>query len=298
MIEFKTLKIEDRDVFIKYLGNYTFETYEYSFLTLYLWKEYCSVEYGFLKDALIIKKSEENKGSYFMQPIGFLEKNLPEIISVLMQIRKKDPNFKSLLRDLEEPFLNLLKKKYGTKVLYYEDEGNFDYLYSTKKLIDLTGQKLHKKRNQYNQFVNTYNYKIRDISDDGVREDCLNFSVSWLEEQKVKHKEIIFELEGIRDILNYPGVLKALGMAVYVNDKIAGFTVGEKVNRQMAVIHVEKGDTRYHGIYAFLNKAFVENYLSDTIIINREEDLGLAGLRKAKTAYDPLRKIKKFIVDF
>lgn len=297
MLKFKALSLSDREILLPYLNAYKFNTYEYSFLTLYLWRDYCNVEYAILEDALIIKKTEDKKGSYFMQPMGYSDVTLPKIVAELQQMKKKDSTMISLFRDIEEPFLLRLQTMYESNVIYAEDRKNFDYIYETQKLIDLTGEKLHNRKNQYKQFIKKYNYSLKDIQDPSVVEDCLNLAKSWFEGTKVKHKECVFELAGIRDIFNHLDFLSACGMVVYVDGKIAGFTIGEKVSSQMAIIHVEKGNTNYKGIYAFINKTFAQEYLYDMALINREEDLGLAELRKAKLAYDPLRLEKKYIVN-
>lgn len=296
MIKFKALSLEDRELFQKYLEDYTFKTYEYSFLTLYLWKRCCNVEYAVIDDALVLKKSEEKIGSYFMQPIGYSKEGLPCIIEELSKIKRGDSGFKALFRDIEEPFMNELREIYGSNILYLEDVKNFDYIYETERLIHLSGDKLHKRKNHYNQFINSYSYEVKDIHDRAVIDDCLGFASQWFANQKVKNRQLICELEGIQDVLDHLEYLKVMGMAVYVDGKIAGFTFGEKVNHKMAIIHVEKGNTKYKGIYAFINKTFAENYLHDVLFINREEDLGILGLRKAKLAYDPIKLEKKFIV--
>lgn len=297
MPKFKALSIEDKDLFQKYLGNYKFRTYEYSFLTLYLWNTYCNVEYAIIKDALIIKKDEEKTGPYFMQPLGYSEETLPDIIEELLKIKREDGAFEYLFRDIEEPFLLQLQANYDSKMVFCEDIKNFDYIYETHKLINLNGDKLNKRKNHYKQFIHTYNYSLKDIHDKTVIEDCLDYARLWLESQSVQNRQIICEFAGIREVLNNLPLLNALGMAVYVDGKIAGFTIGEKVNSEMAIIHIEKGDINYKGIYAFINKTFAEEYLKDTTFINREEDLGIAGLRRAKLAYDPVKLEKKYLVN-
>lgn len=297
MLKFKVLDLEDRFTILNHLPEYRFKTYEYSFLTLYLWKDYCNVEYGILDNAVIIKKNGDETGPYFMQPIDYAAQDLAEIVAELLRIRRSDPSFRCLFRDVEKPFLLELKKRYGANLSYAEDVKNFDYIYETRKLIDLTGEKLTKRKNQYHQFLNRYDYALKDIHDESVIRDCLDLAEAWYGKQSVKSTELFFELRGINNVLAHLDVLNAIGMAVYVNDRLAGFTVGEKASREMAIIHIEKGDTKYKGIYAFINKVFAENYLQGTQYINREEDLGLAGLRKAKLAYDPLKLEKKYIVD-
>jgi len=290
------LELSDSDLFKKYIGNYNFHTYEYSFLNLYLWRKYCNVEYALLDDVLIIKKTEEGKGTAFMQPIGYSENNLKDIISELLEYKKKNSNMKILFSDIEEPFLEKLKSLYGEDLEYYQDVKNFDYIYETEKLIKLNGDKLRKRKSQYNHFVNSYEHHVEDISNDKVINDCFKFAEEWFSNQQ-KNFQLECELQGIKDILYNLDKLNGLGMAVYVSNVIAGFTIGEIVNKDMAIIHIEKGDTIYNGIYAFINRTFAELYLKDVKYINREEDIGIPGLRRAKLAYDPIKLEKKYLVN-
>lgn len=297
--EFKFLDINDAKLFMKYLGNYDFNTYEYSFLNLFLWRRYCKVEYSMVKNALIIKKDEEGKGSFFMQPLGYSYKDLDDIIKELMKYKQKDNKMKFLFGDIEEPFLNILKEKYGDGVEYYKDINNFDYIYETEKLINLKGDKLRKRKSQYNQFLMNYSFEVKDIHDEDVRKDCIAYTKQWFINQPYKNNQLIYEAEGIEEVFNNLNVndLNALGIAVYVNGGIAGFTIGEKVNSNMAIIHIEKGDTNYKGIYAFINRTFAEKYLKGIMYINRQEDIGIEGLKRAKLAYDPIRLEKKYLVN-
>lgn len=296
MIEFKPLDLNDGKIFIKYLNDYNFNTYEYSFLNLYLWRKYCKVEYAIIKDALVIKKTDENKGSFFMQPLGYSDENLYDIVNELIEYKKKN-NAKFLFGDIEEPFLEVLKRRYGDNIQYYKDIKNFDYIYEAKKLINLNGNKLRKRKSQYNQFIMDYSFELKDIHDKEVSKDCINFAKLWFKNQNHKSSQLAFEVEGIKDVLNNLKDLNAIGMAVYVYGNIAGFTIGEKVNRRMAIIHIEKGDISYKGIYAFINRTFAKKYLKNIIYINRQEDIGIEGLRRAKLAYDPIRLEKKYLVN-
>ena len=84
------------------------------------------------------------------------------------------------------------------------------------------------------------------------------------------------------------------GLILLVKDEIIGVTVGEKINSDTALIHLEKGNTEYAGVYPFINQLIVQTYFSDTLYINREEDMGIEGLRKAKLSYNPAFLIEKF----
>lgn len=296
-VEFRPVSLEDRELFQKYLDDYPFRTYEYSFLTLYMWRKYCNVQYAVVDDILVIKKTEEEKGTYFMQPIGYRKTVGREFIDRLQRLKSGDASFIHLFRDVEESFLWRLQELYGAGLSYAEDTNNFDYLYETDRLIRLSGRKLQKRKNQYTQFVKRYPYQVKDIHEAGVAEDCLAFAGCWCEENKHKHREISFEYEGISDVLTHLDRLPVVGMAVYVNEQIVGFTFGEKVNANMGIVHVEKGDAGYRGIYAFLTRTFAERYFASTTYLNRQEDLGMPGLRKAKQAYDPISLVKKYVVN-
>ncbi|TDT51047.1 DUF2156 domain-containing protein [Fonticella tunisiensis] len=294
---FKPIEIEDRDIFLKYLGDYNFNTYEYSFLTLYLWRKLCRVEYSIIDGALIVKKTEKSKGTYFMQPIGCPDNRLKDLVVKLNSIKEKSPDMKCLFRDVEKPFLEKLINIFGERIRSFEDIDNFDYIYESKKLISLSGRKLHGKKNHYNQFINSYDAECKDLKDKEVRKDCMDFLMRWYEKKENKDEQLKFELDGTRDILIDFDKLNALGMAVYINGNIEAFTIGEKVNKDMGIIHIEKGNHEFRGIYAYINKTFAEKYLSDVKFINREEDLGIEGLRRAKSSYHPVKLEKKYIVE-
>ena len=297
MQQFKPLSLEDRELFLNYLDDYPFETYEYSFLTLYMWRNYFQAEYALVDNALVIKKYKEKEGACFMEPLGYTPEALPQIIENLLEIKRKDAMFRSLFKVIEEPFVYKLKELYGKKLICSANRNYADYLYLTSDLIALSGKKLQKRKNQYRQFVKNYNYRLKDLYEEGVREDCLDFARKWYEMSPSKTKEMFYELEGLKEVFEHLPEFSPLGMAVYIDDRIVGFTVGEKLNSSLATVHVEKGDTNYKGIYAFINKTFAERYLKDTLYINRQEDMGIPGLRRAKQSYDPYKLVKKYSAD-
>lgn len=297
MIHFKALELKDREIFEEYLREYSFNTYEYSFITLYLWRQMYNIEYGILDNALIIKKTHKHFGSYFMQPIGYEKEALKNIVIKLHELKQNSSGFVNLFRDIENPFLNELIDIFGNDLKISEDINNFDYIYDCKKLASLSGKKYHSKKNQYNQFINNYDYKLKDLKDKQVITDCINFAAGWYEKRGAGNEMLKYELEGIKEVLLNYQFLNLQGMAVYVHEKLAGFAIGEKVNRKMAIVHIEKADPAFRGVYAFLSKMFVQNYFLDVGFINRQEDLGIEGLRRAKMAYNPVRLEKKYIVD-
>lgn len=301
MLNFKRLTINDKKLFESYIKPYDFLNCEYSFTTLYIWRKALDIKYAIYKGALIIKKKDFNDEYHFMQPLGYEKKNLKDIIEILIGY-KKEKSIKYLFKDLRYDFVEELKNLYKDEKIYSnimveEDRDNFDYLYESKKLITLSGKKLHGKKNHYNYFIKNYNYNIRDFEEDGVIEDSLRIAELWYEKNDTKDKHLLYELQSIRDMCCNMDVLGLEGMALYIDEEIAGFSIGEKFSDNMAIIHIEKANKDLRGAYTFVNKAFVENYFRDVPIINREQDLGIEGLRKAKLSYSPLDFEKKYIVD-
>ncbi|MBU3175999.1 DUF2156 domain-containing protein [Clostridium estertheticum] len=295
MMIFKRLTIEDKEIFEKYIYPYKFLSCEYSFTTLYIWREACDICFTVYKDALIIKKMDFEGRYYFMQPLGYNKENLKELIDVLMDY-KKENNMEFVFKDLDESFMEEIKDIYEDVrgICIKEDRDNFDYLYEAEKLTKLSGKKLHGKKNHYNSFIKNYNYEVKDIEETQVIKDVVVAAEKWYEANN-NDRMLNFELQGIKDILENIEIVNTKGIAVYVDEKIVAFSLGEKLNDDLAVIHIEKADTSYSGVYSFINKAFVDRSFSDVKIINREQDLGIEGLRKSKLSYHPFKLEKKYI---
>ncbi|MGH4121110.1 DUF2156 domain-containing protein [Clostridium sp.] len=297
MMIFKRLVIEDKDILENFINPYKFLSCEYSFTTLYIWRKACDVCFTTYKDALIIKKKDFEGKYYFMQPLGYNKENLKEIIKELMEY-KTERNMDYLFKDLDEEFMREIKDIYDDHdvkcLCIKEDRDNFDYLYEAEKLIKLSGKKLHGKKNHYNSFIKNYNYEVKDIEDEDVKKDVIVAAEKWYEDNSDDHM-LFYELQGIKDVLKNMDTMNTVGIAVYVDDKIVAFSLGEKLNDGLAVIHIEKGDMNYSGVYSFINKTFIDRCFSDVKIINREQDLGIDGLRKSKLSYHPLKLEKKYI---
>lgn len=300
-MRFKKLDLEDKKIIDKYIYPYKFLSCEYSFTSLYIWKDACDVEYTIFMDALIIKKKDFQGNYHFMQPLGYSKENLKEIIEALKAFRAEN-NMKYLFKDLEESFIQEVNALFNEKYEFCikEDRDNFDYLYEAQKLMSFSGKKLHAKKNHYNFFTKNYNYKVVDIdiNDEKVINDVSEAAEKWYRETDEKDSKLYYELLAIKDIINNMNILNLHGVAVYVDEKLAAFSIGERLNEKLAVIHIEKGARNINGVYSFIAKTLIDRCFNNAEIINREQDLGIEGLRKAKMSYYPLKLEKKFILSF
>ena len=145
MLEFKPLTLRDKNTFDKYLTPYNFETCEYSFINLLMWKSACDIQYTILKDSLIIKKIDFDGSSHFMQPIKYKKDDLKEIVEILEKY-KQENEMDYLFKDAEDSFIKDFKEIFGDKYFIEEDRDNFDYIYESQKLIKLSGKYCTRKR--------------------------------------------------------------------------------------------------------------------------------------------------------
>ena len=297
ILSFKCLTIEDKDVIEDYVDKNKLESYEYLFASLYMWRKLNNVKYAVIDETLVIEKNEEGKGTFYAQPFGYKKENLISIVEALMERNSEYTDRDYIFGDVDEDFVEDLKKYTDFKIEVVEDIDDFEYVYNTQDLIELKGKKYHGKKNHVNSFEKSYEYEIKTINSDSVINDCMQLLQKWHEEVAVTvDKEMLMEIDAIEDLFRELHLCDLQSIAIYVDGELAGFAVGERVNEKMAVIHVERGEISYKGIYAFLNRKFLMESFSDTLLVNRQEDTGNEGLRKAKQSYHPSKMIKKYLV--
>lgn len=290
MLDLHPISYEDKNLINYYLNSINTHSYEYTFNSLYLWKDLCKTNIGIIYDTLIIQKYDDNKGFFFMMPYY---KNTKSLFKTLDYLKFKYKDFLYLLGDIDDIYLDLLKKHYNIDIL--ENKSSFEYIYLTDDLINLKGKKYHKKRNHYNNFINLYNYTCLPIDNEQIINDCLKLLSRWQDKKCICSKELLVEPSSIKNVLYLLDDLSLKSIAVYVNNNLAGFSIGEKF-KDSAIIHVEKCDTTYRGIYSFINNEFLKTSFRDTIYVNREDDCGCKGLKKSKESYHPYKLINKYFV--
>lgn len=289
---FKSLTLEDKNTLSKYFKNINTTSYEYLFSSLFIWRDIYNIEYSIINDALIILRKED-KGKYFMTPLGYTKDSLPLIINKLKSLSYNDKDFYFLFGDVEESFKNCMEEKFKDGLEIIEDINDFEYIYNTKDLINLKGTKYHKKRNHYNMFKKLYNCTIKEISNDKIKNDCLKLLNIWCNNKNTISFPFEFEKHAILECLSNLKYLDLKSIALYDNNSLIGFSLGE-ISNNTGIIHIEKANNDYNGIYAFLNREFLLKDFSKTTFINRQEDCGDLGLRQSKESYYPIEKLKKY----
>jgi hypothetical protein len=225
---------------------------------------------------------------YFSMPLGnYDEDSLKES---LKQIKEHYGLETLIVKKAEESFVDFL----DTTSINHEVEdvrNDYDYLYDFEELKGLKGNKYHKKKNHVNYFIKHYDYLVKEINDETI-DDVKIVMNNWFED---KTGDVLFEQNAILEGLKHFKVLGLMGIVIYVDNQAVGFTIGEKVNNNTLLIHYEKGNTSYKGIYPSLSYLFLQE-LDGYDFINREQDLGIEGLRKSKLSYHPVDFVKKYNV--
>jgi hypothetical protein len=173
------------------------------------------------------------------------------------------------------------------------DPNTSDYLYRTDDLIHLNGRKLHGKKNHLNQFIRKYRWSYQAMTP-AIALECLDLETEWFNVKETPEHPLSEEDYAMAVVLRNFEKLAVKGGVIRVDDNIQAIAVGERLNANTGVVHIEKGNTEYMGIYAAINQQFAANGMADTEFLNREEDMGIEGLRKAKISYQPVRLAEKF----
>ena len=263
----------------------------------YIWKNYYNTKYYINEYGLVwiyrIKNqvfssvplcTDENVVASFYE----MKEYFNSVLGVKLKLYLVDEHTKNIL--------NLPKDKF----LVEEERDYFDYLYNAKELMALSGKKYHKKKNHVNGFLKEYENRYRvKIADKSDVESIEEFLIKWHNKRNIidEYNRDDYELKGIFYVLEHCDMLKYKMMLVYVDDVIEVFTLGTYLREEKtAYIHVEKANPDIRGLYAFINREFLKNCFSEAEYVNREDDMGLEGLRKAKLSYNPIELIKKYTI--
>lgn len=288
---FKKLELEDIPKILPFLNSFSSHLSDFTIGGLFMWRDYFNIEYLIKDESLFFKLDLSERKNMFTFPIGGdFRKNI-EFLKKYSTLNNL-PLIFSIISDKE---LSILKENYEIVDIKNEREWE-DYFYLSEDLIELKGRKFNTQRNHINKFIRTYpEYQLVEINKDNINL-AIDFLINFYKEYEktssisIEEKNITFEL--FDNYFKY----NMLGGMLKVDDKIIGISVGEIINDTL-FIHTEKADRNYLGVYQMLNNEFAKHYGENTTYINREEDVGDEGLRRAKLMYNPVELLKKYIVE-
>lgn len=295
-IEFKRPQLEDKEIIDHYFGQQTSRSCERTFVNVFLWARFYKVNFAIVADALVFQSESEGAGFTFAYPAGKPEK-VREALEILKEYSKeRDCPF--VLYNVTPDNFEQLEQWYPGQYKIEYNENIADYIYESEKLTTLSGKKLHSKRNHINKFKATYadRWSYESISEHNL-EECFQMALKWreengCEEDEEKNSEMCVTLNCLRLFKE----LELVGGMIRIGGEIVAFTIGEQVCSDTFVVHIEKAFADIQGAYPMINQQFVEHECQNYKYINREEDTGAEGLRKAKQSYRPVFMIQKGVV--
>ncbi len=283
-MNFRKLEITDKHIFDRFIKGKENLRSIYNFTTLYIWSGDGKVKIAVEDDVLYILWDFLEK-SFMMYPIsdgGDMKAAINKATEYLKGIGAV-PRFRSL----DANNVLELKALFPDSFLFDYDRDSSDYLYDAERLISLSGKKLHSKKNHYNAFQKNYNFTYRRITENDI-DECKALFDLWYSD-KDEGAKLLTESRGATfRLLDNLKTLDVVGGLLEVDSKIIACSVGERICKDTALIHVEFANTDYRGAYAAINREFVKNEWADCKYINREEDMGDEGLRRAKESYQPI----------
>ncbi len=289
--EFHDISWENKSILDCFLSRFPPEISEYTFTNLFVWRKARPIKISLLDQALCIMAQKDEGIKYFLPPLG--AKNIYDTAEKMFFYAIENRLEPEIHRVPEDMAINLQQAGFSAEY----DINNSDYVYLVDELATLNGRKFDGKRNRIKKCIAEYNPEYRTITPDIV-DMCLDLQTEWC---NIRHCNMDSGLSSediaIRELFSNMEKLPVFGCAIIIDGNIEAFTLAERLNKKTAVIHFEKANPSFDGLYQLINQWFCERELKGKFIyVNREQDLGIEGLRKAKESYYPHFMVKKYIV--
>lgn len=292
MIPFKPIGIGDKETITSFTIPSNYQNCDYSFSNICSWRFLYDSEFAIVNDCLLIRFRIENKSRVaYMTPTG--QGNLIDCIDRL-EADSLEQGHPLLLLGVTPEAKKELEKAFPGSFAYIPERNYFDYIYLREDLASLRGKKYQAKRNHINNFNKQYTYTYLPITPDLVPE-CLQLERKWYAANQANRdpEKLNDERRSMQYALEHFDALDLIGGAIRVDQQIVAFSFGSPINHNTFGVHVEKADVNYEGAYAVINKELASHLPDKYIYINREEDLGIPGLRQAKLSYNPFLLLEK-----
>ena len=291
MIHFKPINLSDKPAADRILQNTALLGCEFCFGSLFMWKEL----YGssiFIENGLLTVYSQSGQG--YLCPVG--APDLREAVLWLHQdAQERGIPFKLL--GLDDSRREMLEQLFPGRFDFVTSPDNSDYLYASADLANLPGKKYHKKRNHIARFLDQYDFYYEPITSANLPE-CIALYDQWLDNKFPENPKLIHERQAMELAFSHYFSLGFHGGLIRITarelaGKVVAFTFGEPVNGRVFAVHAEKANPLIQGAYPLINREFSKT-LSAYEFINREEDMGLEGLRRAKQSYYPALLLTRY----
>jgi len=295
-IPFQEITLAAQQEIEAWYAPWAFRNSECHFSTLFMWQPVCQTSYAIVDNILLIRFDCYRDNEFLMPPLPaspmYSYRKALGLAMDYFAMRGKRFVMRGITPDIKERMENIMP---GRFVFTHERDCD-DYVYSAEKLATLRGNKYHSKRNHINKFHSLYSYEYEPYSASRHAEECLHLNQLWHQSknQSDKHKMMDRDHEAVRRCLFHADALNLQGAVIRIDGSIQAFTLGTQISPDTAIVHMEKANAQIPGLYPLINQLFVQKNFARLTYINREEDLGIEGLRKAKLSYHPEFLIEKY----
>lgn len=291
LASFKRIEITDKPVFDQFFLADPPQASEYTFTNLFMWRRKYNTKWSVSHNCLVVILEQAPGKFMALQPVGLGNKT-EALIFLCRVLESQDLN--PLIGRVTDDFVDMFVD--GSRFDLMEDPDNSDYVYLAEKLIKLSGNKYHRKKNHLNRFIKNFDFQYRNFSPELI-DSVLSLQETWCEFKDCYEDDNLFhEDRAVCDALTHYQTLGFTGGAILIEGQVQAFSFGEMLNTDTAVIHIEKANPEIDGLYTVINQRFCAAAWTNARFVNREQDLGLEGLRKAKQSYYPHHMVNKWIV--
>ena len=282
MLEFREIQLEDKDLIKSFYSKTNYYLCAYSFTTIYMWRKNYHTQIALSNGFLFSKSVDEEGNDIYCPPMG--EGDYAKALYELAEYAKSHGQ-KLVFDSIPKDYVEKIEQAMPGYFEFIYDRDNADYIYTAESLMYLKGKKLHGKRNHINKFMSVYrDWSYEELDDNNVKE-FFDYHVNWCE--NADSDEFMGETCALAIALKNRKALDIKGGILRVNGKIAAITMGSESFDDTFIVHTEKADTSIDGAYQMINQQFAQHNFEKYTYIDREEDLGIEGLRKAKESYHP-----------
>lgn len=294
-LNFNPITVDDKKTITAFTLSSPLRNCDLAFSNMCSWRFLYQSEFVVYKNFLLIRFRIEDKNRIaYMRPIG--SGDFREAL-LLLEEDSLQYGHPLLMLGVTPVSKDLLEEAFPDEFTYIPERDYFDYIYLREDLATLKGKKFQAKRNHINKFKNLYAYEYVSLTSELVPE-CLEFEAKWYETNRTNadQEELSDERQSMIFALHHFKELDLTGGAIRVDNRLVAFTYGSPINQDTFGVHVEKADTDYDGAYSIINQEFASRIPEQYLYINREEDLGIPGLRQAKLSYNPAILLPKAAV--
>lgn len=295
MLDFKRIELSDREWIEPLLMESGFQGSEYTFSNNYIYRKIYQIDVARMDGYYLVRSNKDLRYRSYLYPAGSGDVK-PVIEAMMEDAREQGDVFR--MHGVAKASAAQLEALFPDRFVIEEVRDNFDYIYESQRLITLAGKKLHSKRNFINRFKqeNEGNWAYEPITPANL-DECWDMNTRWCEKYGCDDTESLAEEAcAVRNCFNNFEALGLSGGFLRVGDEIVAFTMGRPINHNTFIVHIEKAFSDVAGAYPMINQQFVSHAAADYQYINREDDVGDEGLRKAKLSYKPDILLEKYAV--